>query len=166
MTGTRIFHAAPAVGKGLIPAQFVIINLDGVDKVVPLPRALNFLNKKLTEEASVTVDTITKLQKQVDELTKQLDGVYHFNGEIPNFDYLPKSPQKGDSYKILHSFALNEEVYPAGTTIFWTGTTWEAFSGKIELDESLQQDIIDKLTPNLKALVEEAISDKLNWYQL
>lgn len=166
MTGTQIFHEAPAAGKGLIPAQFIIINLDGVDKVVPLPIALNFLNKKLTDGASVTEDTITRLQKQVDELTKQLDGVYNFKGEIPNVDYLPKSPNKGDSYKILHSFSLNGNMYPAGTTVFWTGTTWDTFSGKIELDESLQQDIIDKLTPNLKALVEEAISDKLNWYQL
>lgn len=164
MSVEKIFHKAPAK-PGLVPAQFVVVNVDGLDKIVPLTKALNFLQEKLSLSTAEVRQITEELQKKVDSLSPvNLDEICRMKGEVLSVEYLPKTPEKGDSYRILHSFSLDDGNYPSGTTVYWTGEKWGTFGGQVEIDETTQQQIIDKLTPMLKSLVEEAINENLNWY--
>lgn len=64
MAEKKIFHKTPA-GPGLVPAQFVVINVDGLDRMVPLPKALNFLNSSLTSNTSDLQSKVEALQKSL-----------------------------------------------------------------------------------------------------
>lgn len=159
----KLFHKAPA-RPGMIPAQVVAINVDGLDKVVPLHVAFNFMYNKLKDQTADVQKLTEDLKKQFESIAINTEGFIRYLGDLPNIDYLPAEPRKGDSYRVLHSFSLEDQSYPSGTIVFYTGTNWEAFGGPVELDESMQQKIIEMLTPDLKAIAEEVINEKLNWY--
>lgn len=165
MSKEKIFHPAPAIiATGRTPAQFVVVNVDGIDKMVPLPRALNFLNNRSIDRTENLSAEFAALRKQVEDTLGKLKGVYKVKGDVFNLDYLPESPELGDCYNVLHSFELNEQHYSAGTNIVWDGKKWDTLGGKVEVDESMQQQILELLNPKLEALAEEAVGKVLNWY--
>ena len=162
----NLFHKAPA-RPGMIPAQVVAINVDGLDKVVPLHVAFNFMYNRLKDQTADVQKLAEDLKKQFESIAINTEGFIRYLGDLPSIEYLPAEPKKGDSYRVLHSFSLEDKNYSSGTIVFYTGTDWGIFGGAEEggeLDESIQQEIIEQLTPELKKIAEEAINEKLNWF--
>ena len=84
----------------------------------------------ITKEVNDLVNYPTK-----EEIDSKITAVYRPKGSCAYAD-LPASPEVGDVYNVTDA----HEGHPAGTNYVWTGSTWDALSGVVDLTPYLTKE--------------------------
>lgn len=73
--------------------------------------------------------------------------VYQPKGSVQNLANLPLDNLRvGDVYNIINPFYIENNKYPAGTNVVWTGTSWDPLGGTVDFsDYSTTEEVEDMI---------------------
>lgn len=73
----------------------------------------------------------------MEELLEQLGNAFRLQGTVSTFSNLPTDAIIGDTYIVSAPYLK----YPSGTYFTWTGTSWEAISGLLDINNISEEEI-------------------------
>lgn len=82
--------------------------------------------------------------------------VYQPKGSVQNLADLPVDNLRvGDVYNIVNPFYIEDERYPAGTNVVWTGISWDPLGGIVDFSDY-------STTEEVEALIEALRTSKVD----
>lgn len=81
------------------------------------------------------------LSEGLTKLENKLSSVYTYKGSVQEYTELPTDASVGDVYNVNSSY----DTYPDGTNWAWTGITWDALGGYIDLTEFVTLTKVEEL---------------------
>lgn len=86
--------------------------------------------------------------------------VYKPQGSVKSLEDLPiDNLERGDVYNILTPFYIDDERYPAGTNVAWTGTKWDPLGGVVDFSAYSTTEEIKDMISEQRAEIGSILND-------
>lgn len=92
--------------------------------------------------------TASAVRTAVNQIKTDLGSALTYKGSVDTYDELPEDAAVGDTWNVAQVY----QSYPAGTNYAWTGTTWDALGGSVDLS-GYQTKSDDTLATSAKTVV-------------
>ena len=92
--------------------------------------------------------TASAVRNAVNQIKTDLGSALTYKGSVDTYDELPEDAAVGDTWNVAQVY----QSYPAGTNYAWTGTTWDALGGSVDLS-GYQTKSDDTLATSAKTVV-------------
>lgn len=127
--------------------------------------------KQLDAEAAESIDVIDNLtsdrtdaalsaaqgkalMSEITTIAGKLQGIYSYKGSVETFNALPtEGLVVGDVYNVVTAV----ENHPAGTNFAWTGTTWDALGGSLDLSAYFNK---EEVAAAIKVETDRAVAEE------
>lgn len=109
----------------------------GQDGYTPV-KGVDYFTEEQINNIINTIKQITSAQ-----ITEELNdiNVYQYKGSVENFTDLPNNAKSGDVYNVIQAYNQT----PAGTNWAWTGQSWDALGGVVNIETATDLDILEML---------------------
>lgn len=81
------------------------------------------------------------LMSEITTVKGKLTSIYSYKGSVEEYEDLPEDASVGDVYNVQGAYPDDADgEYPAGTNWAWTGESWDALAGSIDLSSYYTKD--------------------------
>lgn len=96
----------------------------------------------------------------LDKITELNLSVYQPKGSVQTLEDLPVDNLRvGDVYNIVNPFYIDDERYPAGTNVVWTGSKWDPLGGTVDFSDYSTTEEIEGMIEEQRQEIGEVLQD-------